>query len=68
MKEEDQKKLLCPKACILIHARRRPHPTGLRPLNGKVINALIKLKSSGVAGITVKHFLTILGSYLTIVI
>jgi hypothetical protein len=44
-----------PQACILVHARRRPRPTGRRPLNGKVINTLIKLKSSGLADSTVKH-------------
>ena len=58
MKEEENKKeekLLCPKACILIQARRRPHSTGRPVLNGKVNNALIKLKSSGLANSTGKH-------------
>jgi hypothetical protein len=52
---DDSKKLLCPKACILIQARRRPHSTGRPVLNGKVNNALIKLKSSGLADNTRKN-------------
>jgi hypothetical protein len=40
---------------ILDQARLRPQPAGRRRLNGKVINALIKLKSSGLFDNAVKH-------------
>ena len=51
-----------PQACILVQARRRPHCTGRPVLNGKVNNALIKLKLSGLAGSTGKRALGIEGS------
>jgi len=38
-----------PQACILIHARRRPHETGLRYRNDeKVIKTLLKMETSGI--------------------
>jgi hypothetical protein len=40
---------------ILDQARPRPRPAGRQRLNGKVINSVIKLKSSGLANSAVKH-------------
>jgi hypothetical protein len=44
--EAESKKGAISDTRILEQARLRPQPAGQRPSNGKVFNALIKLKSS----------------------